>query len=779
MILGNFHRKRIIIGLLGWSAGGLVGAEKPHAPVIPGLHQKHPLSTAQSGSVLIDELGCAACHDGMANGNMKKAPNLAGVGTRLSPEYIQRYIADPAATHPGTTMPDMLVGETVEKRQEISESISHYLRSLQEAVTGAKKSTKSDAKAGHTLFHEIGCIACHSQRDDAGNELVTEGVVSLAHVPSKYRSGALAEFLRDPLKVRPSGRMPDMNLTNDEASSLALYLSGAATADVPDLAIPTVQQVAEGKNNFKKWNCVACHQPEQVDQDSSAHGPALSKLNLSAGCLSPQPKDAPNFHLNQTQRTAIQAALQKPAASPTSADQIKMRLTQLSCIACHNRDDYGGVSPEIDGFFHSTEEALGNEARIPPPLTLVGAKLRPAWMNKVLYDGEVVRPYMKTRMPQFGESSLKGLSEFFAEVDSIEEVDLPAPDRVSKPKMRNGAHLLLGNKGLSCIACHNYNGKESPGMKGLDLMTSYQRLQPSWFYHYMKNPGAFRPGIIMPSYWPNDKAVQTEILGGDTELQLQALWHNFSLGRSARDPSGLRTEPTKLKVSDKTRTYRGRSKIAGYRGIAVGFPGGMNYAFSAQNGALSGIWQGEFVSVNWQSQGSGNFSPASSSVQLAQDVAFLQLSDEKAAWPLYPKRSKEQPINSDPLYPRKHGYAFTGYYFDDAFVPTFMYKCGSIAIEDKSVSAKVDGGDVLRRTFHFSTATQEVVYFRALTGAITMTAEKDDKKVFKTKAVAISIATGDTILRPASLKENGQELLIRLSLPKGKSSHTIDYTLLK
>lgn len=86
---------------------------------------------------------------------------------------------------------------------------------------------------------------------------------------------------------------------------------------------------------------------------------------------------------------------------------------------------------------------------------------------------------------------------------------------------------------------------------------------------------------------------------------------------------------------------------------------------------------------------------------------------------------------------------------------------------------------MLRRTFHFSTATQEVVYFRALTGAITMTAEKDDKKLFKTKAVAISIATGETILRPASLKETGQELLIRLSLPKGKSSHTIDYTLLK
>ena len=295
----------------------------------------------------------------------------------------------------------------------------------------------------------------------------------------------------------------------------------------------------------------------------------------------------------------------------------------------------------------------------------------------------------------------------------------------------------------------------------------------------MKNPGAFRPGIIMPSYWPNDKAVQTQILDGDTDLQLQALWHNFSLGRSARDPSGLRSEPTKLKVSDKTRTYRGRSKIAGFRGIAVGFPGGMSYAFNAQNGALSGIWQGEFVRVNWQSQGAGDFNPASKSVQLAQDVAFLQLPDDKAAWPLRPKRSKEQPINADPLYPRKHGYAFAGYFFDDASVPTFMYKCGSIAIEDKSVTAKVGGATVLRRTFHFATTKQETVYFRALTGGITMDAQKGTKKVFQTNAVAIAIATGEAILRPSNDKETGQELLIRLSLPKGKSSYSIDYTLLK
>ena len=113
---------------------------------------------------------------------------------------------------------------------------------------------------------------------------------------------------------------------------------------------------------------------------------------------------------------------------------------------------------------------MGNEARIPPPLTLTGAKLRPAWMNKVLFDGESARPYMKTRMPQFGTEALSGLPGMFGEVDEMEEVVLAPPTREEGPKVRNGGHMLLGDKGLNCIACHNYNGKESPGMKGMDLI---------------------------------------------------------------------------------------------------------------------------------------------------------------------------------------------------------------------------------------------------------------------------------------------------------------------
>lgn len=752
---------------LSWSAA----AEDVRGPVVPGLHGKHPLTERQVGEVLIGELRCAACHEGVSKVGMKEAPDLREAGSRVTAGYLECFIADPAGVQPGTTMPHMLGELSAEEREEISISIGHYLLSLKGEEIAAEK-IEADGEVGRKLFHESGCVACHSPRDEAGFETDEDGVVALGHVGGKYRPGALERFLHDPLKVRPSGRMPDMKLSKEEAAALGVYLRGGRT--MREEKKGSEEQVKEGRKLFESYNCQSCHQTEAEHRKLEVVGPALGEMDDQKGCLSVKPGKAPNFHLEEGQRKAIRVALKGEGAEVSDGERVKMRLTQMNCIACHERDDYGGVSEEIDGFFHSTEEALGNEARIPPPLTLAGAKLRPAWMNKVLFDGESVRPYMTTRMPQFGREALEGLPELFTKCDKMEEVVMAPPNRQEGPMIRNGGHLLAGDKGLNCIACHNYNEKESPGMKGLDLMTSYQRLQPAWFYNYMKNPGKFRPGIVMPSYWPDGKAVQTEILDGDTHEQLRALWHQFSLGRSARDPSGLRSEDHKLEVTDTVRTYRGRSGVAGYRGIAVGFPGGMNYAFNAQNGALTAIWAGEFVKVGWRGQGSGNFNPVGKAVQLAQDVGVLQLKDEDAPWPLRPIRTKENPVNPDPRYPRQHGYAFGGYELGENGTPTFRYRMGAIAIEDRSVALEVDGQTILRRELRLSAASPQTLYFRALTGEI----EEVSSSTFKTKSLQLVLPVKSGVERKSPDEKVGEELILKFDVSKEPRTWVIDYVLL-
>ena len=737
-------------------------------PVVPGLHGKHPLDEAQGGRLLIGELRCASCHDGMENKDMKEAPDLSNAGARLTREYMEKFIADPAAVHHGTTMPNVLASETPEKRAAIAGEIAAYLSSLKNGPEQCFPEGEIDPYDGKELFHSAGCVACHSPRDEAYREVLKEGVVSLSHLPGKHLPAALGDFLHTPLEIRPSGRMPDMKLTKMEAHSLAAFLEGENKTKPAPPDEPS--RIWAGRKAFESHNCTACHQPEQDKHSPPLAAKPLSALNLTGGCLSEKPGKAPDFHLSAAQKTSIRAALDKPAAL-TAPELVNTHLTRMNCIACHVRDDFGGVSPKLDDFFHSTEESLGNDSRIPPPLTLTGAKLRPEWMKKVLYDGAVVRPYMKTRMPQFGKAGLADLADLFTEVDKLEPViELAPPGREEQPQMRDGAHDLLGDGGLNCIACHNYNGKESPGMKGIDLMTTYERLQPTWFYQYMVNPAKFRPGIIMPSYWPDGKAVRTDILDGNTDRQLRALWDNFSLGRSARDPSGLRSEPSTLKVTDKTRTYRGRSNVAGYRGIAVGFPGGMNYAFNAEYGSLSAFWTGDFVRVGWQGQGSGNFDPLGKHIQLSQDVGFLKGDEPPATWPAHPVVSKEAPVNPDPLYPRNHGYAFLGYSLDtETAIPTFRYRCGETEIADSSTAS----GKSLERTFAFTAPASETLWFRVLTGEFKRVSET----VYETADLRITVPPQSATLRPAA--SGGTELLLKITLPEGKSSTTLGYEILR
>ena len=726
------------------------------APIVPGLHGKHGLDQMHQGRLLITELRCAGCH-ASDTVKHKKGPDLSAVGSRVNPDYIQKFIVSPHSTDPGTQMPDLLAGNP--KRHEIAEALTHYLVSRSGKPFDAGVVKQEEVDAGKKLFERIGCVNCHLP--DKGDRL--------SHVSSKYGIDSLTEFLFQPRHARPSGRMPDMNLTRAEAKSIASFLIGLKARESSEFKVEAAK-VAIGVKYFEQLNCASCH---NLPGKKGKLVLEMTKLRAGVGCLSVKPKGVPFFNLSAAQRAAMGKALAGIGKPLGEKAQIQQTLVAFNCIACHTRDGAGGVSNAMFKHFGTDEEGLGNPARIPPTLDGVGAKLRPEWMRKVLFDAEMVRPYMHTRMPQFGEANLQHLPALFEKVDRLpKKVELPEPKRDARRKYREGGHLLVGDKGLNCIACHNFNGKTSPGLKGIDLLNSFERLQPSWFVHFMKNPQQYRPGIVMPNYWPGGEAVRKDVLEGNADEQVRALWHYFSLGRSARDPSGIRSVGTDLKVTDRVRVYRGRSRIAGYRGIAVGFPGGLNYAFNAEYGSLSGLWSGDFVSVGWGGQGAGNFNPRGRPIELAQDVAFYRLAKDDAPWPLLPKMNKENPINPDPLYPRNRGYQFKGYQLNAKGVPTFMYRTGPVAVEDTPSALVANRLNGLVRKIKFDSPKAETVHFRALTGKVRQLTPTQ----FSTDAVKLWVPVGAALLRGEGAQK---ELLLKLKLPKGKSQIQIRYELLR
>ena len=135
-------------------------------------HAQHGLDKSHQGRLLFSELRCASCHATEAV-RQKKGPDLSLVGSRLNPDFIQRFIASPHSVDPGTQMPDLLVGYP--KRNEIAEALTHYLisRTGNSFIEGVVKQDEVDP--GKKLFEKIGCVNCH---------LPGKGV-QLSHVPSK------------------------------------------------------------------------------------------------------------------------------------------------------------------------------------------------------------------------------------------------------------------------------------------------------------------------------------------------------------------------------------------------------------------------------------------------------------------------------------------------------------------------------------------------------------------------------------------------------------------
>ncbi len=776
------------------------------AAVLPG---RHPLTPVQEGQLLISELSCRACHlvDAALSGPLAdfKAPDLRVSVKGLSPEYLRRFLADPESAHPDTKMPDLLGERGAEERRAIAEALTHFLVSQATTVPAdAAWSTAEgrDLSAGRQLYHSVGCVACHGVREaiaesavavpvpeedeaeeqgqDAAKavELVRPVLTELGHIPGKYRLEGLSSFLFQPLRVRSSGRMPDMKLTREESRALAEYLLGEQNrqAVVEELR-PDAPLVQQGQRYFEQFRCATCHMAEEARAASSAV--SLRDAATDRGCLSDQPGQHPDFHLSAAERSVIRAALAGVPSPDTDRDLIAKTFTTFNCIACHIRDEYGGVPQDYNAYFSTSEKNLGDDGRIPPPLTLVGAKLQPAWLKKVLFDGEGVRPYMATRMPQYGTANLGHLPDILARADVLESValEIPSPESRSESErereklLRTAGRELLGDKGLNCIACHNFNGKPAPVNRGIDMMTSYQRLQSGWFSQFVRNPGAFRPGIIMPNAWPGGIAVHQTILGGDTEQQITAIWYYLSLGTSAADPSGIRWINTKLAVGEEARTYRGRSRVAGFRGIAVGLPQRISYAFNAETGTVSAIWTGDFIGVDRNGQGSGGFQPAADPILLKQDVSLVRLPDREAAWPLLPVMTKDARVNPDPLYPKNQGYQFRGYDLGAGGIPTFRYQTGAIDVEDSLAAVKIGEKWGLTRTLRFTADTPDELWFRVLTGEVTA----ESKQAYRIGRLRVTVPDMESLLRPETENAGNSELLLHVKVPGGVSAMEVTY----
>lgn len=707
------------------------------------------LSPELAGNILLGEMNCVSCHESNKSSiSTKQAPILDDLVSRLKQSYIIKYLKNPQKVKPGTSMPDVLHALPEDKKEESAIALGVYLTKDWAKTPGEVYSNSIDK--GKELFHTIGCVACHSPRDNDGLE-TSKNSIPLGNLSQKYHLKGLSEFLFQPHKIRPSGRMPDMKLSKEEAKEIATYL--AQNQEDSNYIKIENELVLKGKKLFDELNCSSCHKLE-------GHSPVKSK---SLADLKGIDCKGPKYSFSDKQKNSIKTALSSKKEL-TNAEKIHKTFTEFNCYSCHERDGLGGPGDKSP-FFTSTEGELAAAGRFPPPLTKVGAKLQRSWMHKVLFQGESLRHYMTTRMPQFGEHNIGHLVDLFDSVDTVPKSGIsPVVKQEEKKAYREAGWKLVGTEGNNCIACHNYNSHPSLGLKALDIVSTAKRLKPDWFYHYMINPAAYRPGVIMPSFWPGGQSTHKNILKGNTTEQLRAMWHYFSIGQTQRLPRGLKVPPVELKAKNNVKVYRGRSTVAGFRGIAVGFPQGLNMAFDAEFMNYTTFWKGNFVQVNWRGQAPGNFSPAERATIFNSGIPFASLNDNEK-WPMRAKIEGKDRLNPDPLFVKNHGYQFKGYYTENDLV-VLMYKYKAINIEDRLV---VVDKNTLKRTIKFDSTANKSFSFKIVDS-------NSIKKVSETKFIINSSMEIET---ESKAKISGNNLIMDVKTPRGKSQISLKYRSLK
>jgi hypothetical protein len=345
---------------------------------------------------------------------------------------------------------------------------------------------------------------------------------------------------------------------------------------------------------------------------------ALSGVSLAdAGCIAEQSDErTPHFTVSRAQRRTIGAFLASLAQRKSNAvplEHLGLTMSRLNCASCHVYHGDRGPEAAVGEYFTAIEEAdLGDEGRLPPNLSDVGAKLNPQWMHDVLTASGVARPYLGARMPQFGEASVGDLGPQFAAAAGV----WSQPDQGPSVPQEYGeiGRELVGAKAMNCIQCHNVAGRPSTGTPGPDLAQMAERLRYDAFSRWIHDPALTRPGTRMPSFFVNGMSGFTNLLSGDADKQVNAMWAYLSLGEFMPLPDGL-VDPASLAlvVTDEPVIFRSFIKGAGTRAIAVGYPEQVHIAYDATKCRIAAAWEGEFLNAAgaWANRGGTETNPKS------------------------------------------------------------------------------------------------------------------------------------------------------------------------
>jgi mono/diheme cytochrome c family protein len=762
------------------------------------------------GEKLFHSIGCVACHDPRNESLPTPQPTSISLGTpsrKLTLPGLTQFLQDPLAVRPGGRMPHLNL--TAAEARDIASFLlndldivsglqyAYYEGSWEKlpkfdtltpvAVGDAETFDLSPAmRKDHFALRFEGTIHLPQEGDylfligsDDGSRLLIDDKLIVAN-------DGIHPFEQKRKKVKMAAGLHSVVVEyfEDEGEeSLQVDFEGPGQSQQPLdtlLTTPSKQpgtapsaeafeidpaKAAKGREYFATLGCASCHSL-RIDGSlipSTKTALPLSGINSHAGCLAGRSPRSPNYSLSERQRTALTAAIvaaKSPQDELSPTELVNRTLVRFNCVACHEREKLGGILAARDAYFLSDMPEMGDEGRIPPSLTGVGAKLNADWLKALFDHGAKDRPYMLTRMPKVGTANVGELIQAFEAADAAHFKSAPNT-HISQDDARRykaAGRRLVGAQGFSCIKCHTFAGQRSTGIQAISLTTMTKRLRPDWFHHYLQSPLAYRPGTRMPSAFPDGQTTLPGVLDGTVNGQIAALWSYLGDGDNAVYPVGLVTGKIELIAFDEAVVYRNFIEGVGPRAIGVGYPEKLNLAFDAEQCRLALLWHGGFIDAarHWSARGAGFEKPLGDNIlRLPEGPPFAVLPDENAKWP-------GATLTAD----------FRGYKLGEKGKPMLLYEWEGLTIEDTPQPVGQDDLFSIQRTLNISgKGPFSNAWFRALRA--NQIEETGDGSYKIDGRWVLNAASGRTPIRRKQQDE--WELLVPVVLDGGKCRIELNY----
>ncbi len=610
------------------------------------------LSSFAQGQLLAEEHGCVACHQASDQAPLthslshREGPRLKQGSPRLKAAWIYGWLANPREFRPEAVMPRLFSDDAIGNAERYALAV--YLG----AADGSDESRGNSPVAekvvlGQQLFERIGCSVCHEKQ---GNRPPRATLTKLAQKTTREQ---LARFIEAPLEIDPSGRMPNMFVSKDEANRLSHFLMSRTSDEPHDVELPTPPTAASLHAAFLKTDpsseavqafdsmssndrttalaqatlrhrqCINCHEvrdssgtiashPRMANNDLGVVAQAVHNNATPRGCLADQTSPGqgtvnyPDELRNSEALHAFLSGLHKTTKAPSPGHAGILTLARFQCMRCHEFNGQGGLSPEFAAKMLAEQTETAAELIHPPMLTGVVNKLLASQLRATLVEGARARPWMDLRMPGFSKAAMSAMPSLLSTLEGDALVEENKQQDVDDALVDAGL-TLVGSQGFGCTKCHDIGGRAGTGTRGPDLANVTRRVGYDWYLRWMTDPQRMQPGTRMPTVFFQGESPYHDVLGGDPQRQREAMWQ-FLLVAAERPIAELMPEAStkeSLAATSVPQVMRTFLPDVSPRSMAIRYPNGVHLAYDAQACRLAYAWQGDFLDLTpvWTERG--------------------------------------------------------------------------------------------------------------------------------------------------------------------------------